>query len=63
MVLAMVHKKGLWEGIWQRARGQMYDDEASGCEDREESACLEDDVEIRRKPSHKGITPVFSSLS
>lgn len=62
MVLAMVHKKGLWEGIWERARGQTYD-ETIGCEDREETACLEDEVEIKRKPSRQGITPVLSSLS
>lgn len=39
MVLAMVHKKGLWEGIWQRARGQTFD-EADCWEDREEDAIL-----------------------
>lgn len=63
MVLAMVHKKGLWEGIWQRARGQMYGDEAYGCEDKEKSAYLEDDVQKRRKPSHQGITRVVSTVS
>ena len=25
MVLAMVHKKGLWEGIWKRINGESED--------------------------------------
>lgn len=40
MVLAMVHKKGLWEGIWQRAGGASVMDgdetEAGSWENREE---------------------------
>lgn len=41
MVLAMVHKKGLWEGIWQRAGGPISD-EADCSEDREEDAILKE---------------------
>lgn len=41
MVLAMVHKKGLWEGIWQRA-GEPIFYEADCREDKEEDAILDE---------------------
>ena len=41
MVLAMVHKMGLWEGIWQRAGGSIFD-EADCWKDREEDAIPEE---------------------
>ena len=41
MVLAMVHKKGLWEGIWKRMQGVE--------EDEEECSWLEEDVERNRQ--------------
>ena len=40
MVLAMVHKKGLWEGLWKRV---------NGVEAEEEDLWLEEDVEQSRK--------------
>ncbi len=30
MVLAMVHKKGLWEGIWKRVNGELEEEEEDG---------------------------------
>ncbi|MCJ1453455.1 Protoheme IX farnesyltransferase, mitochondrial [Mycoblastus sanguinarius] len=47
MVLAMVHKKGLWEGIWKRLNGEI---------DEDEDAWMEDEVaqarESNRHPLH-----------
>ena len=41
MVLAMVHKKGLWDGIWQRAVGPDLD-EAAAAAAADDDDCWED---------------------
>ncbi|KAL8688778.1 MAG: hypothetical protein Q9218_005393 [Villophora microphyllina] len=45
MVLAMAHKKGLWEGIWQRLNGETPDEEVWA---EDEKLILESEDPVRR---------------
>lgn len=50
MVLAMLHKKGLWEGVWHPTYGQRSD-RGYQWEAEEESACLDDRLRLARELS------------
>ena len=69
MVLAMVHKKGLWEGIWHRAYTQRVDNAHRRWEDTEASTSsrLDDQVDLgTESPPSQSLTPrapVVSAVS
>ncbi|KAI4146234.1 MAG: hypothetical protein L6R39_003532 [Caloplaca ligustica] len=55
MVLAMAHKKGMWEGLWQRLDGQMPD---------EELWADEQDLDLEpEQHTQKTLRPIASAVS
>ena len=58
MVLAMAHKKGLWEGVWQRFNGETTEEELwiSSDEDEDESISADETLEGPVRP----LSPVTS---
>ena len=59
MVLAMAHKKGLWEGAWRRLNGETLDEEEAEEEDGwmdEEEMVKEEEEETGRRIARPAIS-------
>ena len=50
LVLAMAHKKGLWEGIWNKAFGQGSEDDDEEWLDEDEDEVLDNRIETTDRP-------------